>query len=186
MLRFLSLVEYFKLIGSRISREIAPASKRHTYVSNAVDVFTAGKCLLVVIFWAMQVSCNFITCIVWYLIVANLHTYIYYFLWKPDSKMDHERSKKRFVKLVLAVMFSNLSFAYLFQTYYHNDFSWSANMSEVIQALCYSISNSMAGNYEAVAPITESGQNLMMVQYLITFLFVGVLISKAIPQQSEP
>jgi hypothetical protein len=184
LFRWVSLMEYFKLWAAKLSGESEASSKRHTYVSNAVDLYTTLKWLTIAMLWWWGAVNWFTLVISWYLIVTNLHTFVYYFLWKSDGEVDHERSKKRFVKLILAIFFSDFCFAYLFATRYHAQFAWESGYNPVEQAAWYSISNSVAGNYDKVKPATENGYTLMMVQYMITFFYVGVLISKAIPQKT--
>jgi hypothetical protein len=140
--------------------------------------------MVIFFFWCKDANSFFVQIIVWYLLITNLHTFVYYFLLKNNSDgNDAERSKKRFIKLILAILFSAVCFAFLFAVPFHEHFSWQKSHNLVMQSIWFSLSNSIAGNYDIVGPLTEKAYNLMMVQYVVTFVFVSVLISKAIPQK---
>ncbi len=179
--QYLNLIEYFKLAGSRLSKQTEPNAKRHLYISNAVDFYTILKWLLILSLWYFKVNAGWIHWLVWYMIITNLHTFIFYFLWKPSTNIDHDRSKKRFLKLILAIFFSDLCFAYMYNIFYFQEFTWDQKFWFPEQSIWFSISNSVAGNYDKVKPLTEFSNTISMIQYMITFLFVGVIISKATP-----
>ncbi|MDP1728490.1 MAG: hypothetical protein Q8M15_17025 [Bacteroidota bacterium] len=85
--------------------------------------------------------------------------------------------------LLLAIAYSNFTFAYLYRVSYTNDFTWPDSASS-LNAIWYSISNSLAANYDEVKPLTSFGNSIAMIQLIITFIFVTIILSKSVPQKN--
>jgi hypothetical protein len=131
-------------------------------------------------------SC-FVTYFVWYLIATNIYSYFYYHIWTDDAQntkeYDFDRMRRRFVNLILAIMFSAFSFAFLYRFPYYSEFVWNSEMIAG-NAIWFSISNSLAANYEVVKSQTEFGNTLTMIQLILTFIFITIIISRSIPQKN--
>lgn len=185
---YLNLVELFKQIGKKIyyssNQQI---SSQDQYVRAAVDIFICVKWAFIFLLWKYSCKNAWAECTTWYLIISNIYTYFYYHVWIKESisqqQLDEDRQKRRFINLILAFNFSNLSFAYLYDQIYRDNFDWPDKMSGFNASVLYSFSNSVAGNFEKVAPSDSLGLNISSIQFFITFLFITVLINKSIPQK---
>jgi hypothetical protein len=49
----------------------------------------------------------------------------------------------------------------------------------------YSISNSLAANYNFVLPNSDFANSVSMIQLLVTFVFVTIILGKSIPQTNS-
>jgi hypothetical protein len=179
-LRWFSLVEYFKWVASVLAKE-PDTEKCRTHVSQAVDLYTLLKWAVVLLLWGFWVQNGFTRALVWYLLIANLHTFTYYFLFKREPPFDPDRSRKRFIKLGIAILFSHCCFAYLYSCCYAGDFMWPADTGRRLAAFWFSVSNSVGGTYDAVKRNNGIAYGVSMIQYMISFVFVAVLVTKAMP-----
>jgi hypothetical protein len=96
-----------------------------------------------------------------------------------------DRIRRRFVTLMLAVGYSDLCFSYLYKVPFKHNFEWSSDLTTFTKSAWFSISNSLAANYDAVKPITDLGYNVSMIQLILTFVFVTIILSKSIPQTNS-
>lgn len=178
-LKYINLVELFKFVAIKFN----PRQKLE-YSRLGTDFFIIFKWILLILFWLTGLSNSFITFLVWYLILTNIYTYFYYHIWIDDaldtSNHDNDRLRRRFLNLLLALAFSDFSFAYLFRFPYKLNFidQGSGNF------LWYSISNSLAANYSVVQPSSTCGNSVSMIQLIFTFIFVAIIISRSIPQKN--
>jgi hypothetical protein len=184
---WLNLVEYFKKIGIWLNPDKKNREMEATYTRVATDIFIVLKWIFILtISWAGLVH-SLLVGIVWYLIIANLFTYFFHHIWTNEAlstaHYTEDRIRRRFVNLLLAVAFSNISFAYLFRVPYLSNFSWSSDPS-FMHSFWFSISNSLAANYIVVQPITDLGNSVAMIQLIVSFIFVTIIISRSIPQKS--
>jgi hypothetical protein len=178
-LKYLNLVELLKVIAVKHNPQNSLASSRIS-----VDTFIVLKWLFIAVIWITgQTNCS-LTFIVWYLIVANIYTYFYYHIWTDDalntSGYDNDKIRRRFVNLILAVAFSDFCFAYLYRQPYSLEFS----NTETGNNFWFSVSNSLAANYDTIKPISELGNSVAMIQLIFTFIFVTIIISRSIPQKN--
>lgn len=184
---YLNLVEYFKKIGKWLNPDKGDREKEATYTRVATDIFITMKWLFVILIWNVGCVSNWLNFIVWYLIVTNLFTYFFHHIWTNEAlstaHFTEDRIRRRFVNLLVALAFSDVSFAYLYRIPYASDFDWVYSASN-LHSIWYSISNSLAANYEVVKPITGLGNSVAMIQLVITFIFVTIIISRSIPQKS--
>lgn len=86
---------------------------------------------------------------------------------------------------MLAVGYSDLCFAYLYKLPYVKELTWSDNSITFLKATWYSISNSLAANYEGVSAASDLGNSIAMTQLIITFIFVTIILGKSIPQTNS-
>ena len=125
----------------------------------------------------------------WYLIITNVYTYFYYHIWDKESLKnvgkDWDLVRRRFINLILAISFSEFSFAYLYAHQYVDEFTWYTYGSQVAQSIWFSVSNSLAANYDAVKIASPLGYSIAMIQLTITFIFITIIVSNSIPQKPE-
>lgn len=187
-LKYLGLVELFKLIAKKLNPTPLDERKGTIYSRVAVDIYISLKWILLIIFLLTSLNGFWSCLIIWYLIITNIHTYFYYHVWDKAAinllEADEHCLRRRFINLLLAITFSNICFAYLYSTYYSNDFNWGTSGVLKLHAIWFSISNSVAANYNAISPNTDLANSISMIQLLITFLFVTIIISRSIPQKS--
>lgn len=186
--RFLNLVELFKLVGQKLNPSPSNTNMRTTYSRVSVDIFIIAKWLLVLIIFFTSSSNLFLCFLVWYLIITNVYTYFYYHVWDTkainQSENDENSLRRRFINLLLAISFSNLSFAYLYTNYYSDQYAWGVTGINRTHAFWYSITNSISGNYSLVKPISDLGDSISMIQLVISFVFITIVVSKSIPQKN--
>lgn len=185
--RYLSLVELFKLIALKLNSNPNDSEKVTTFRRIAVDIFIIFKWVILIIFFFNSFNGYWCSLMIWYLIITNLHSYFYYHVWDETAIQsldnDEHSLRRRFINLLLAISFSNLSFAYLYFTYYSKELEWGDSGLNISHSIWYSISNSVAGNYNGISPISDLGNLVSIIQLLITFLFVGIIVSRSIPQK---
>lgn len=188
-LRHLTMVEWFKSIGNAINKDKQNVERKLSNSRIAVDTFIIFKWCLIFALWSFGIHNSFFTIFVWYLILTNIYSYFYYHIWNDEAlnteNFSKDRVRRRFVNLMLAVGFSDLSFGYLYNLSYSKELEWSDKIINSSKAMWFSVSNSLAANYEAVKPITDLGNSVAMTQLVLTFMFVTIIISKSIPQTSS-
>jgi hypothetical protein len=179
----LNLVEYFKGCLQVFNR-VKTDESIQSYNNFAIDIFRIVKWL----FLALAIFCGASNCwvqaVIWYLLLTNIYTYFYYHLWRDEAlepgqvgQNNHHRVRKRFVNLFIAVFYSDLCFAYLYEIPYVANFTWGKSAS-LLHAFWFSVSNSIAANYNVVVPITDLGNSVAMIQLLITFAFITIILSR--------
>lgn len=186
---YLNLVEFFKYLANLFNKQKSEEEVVRTFNRFGTDVFILFKWVLVFILWKFKFSNPILTITVWYLIVTNLYTYFIYHVWHKDAlKTENfviDRSKRRFLNLMLAIVFSVFCFGYLINVPYINAFTWGDNPATFVHALSFSFSNSLAANYNVVAPSTDEGNMICNLELLITFFFVTIILSRSIPQTNS-
>ena len=184
-LKYLTPVEWFKFLGKKLNPKKNNLAYKLTYSRSSVDIFIILKWSLILSLALCSLASGLLTILVWYLLLCNLYTYFYYHIWVDDAlnteKFDIDRIRRRFVSLILAVCYSDLCFAYLYKIPYANIFEWSENKPTFLKSIWFSISNSLAANYEAVKPLSDFANSVTMIQLVITFIFVTIILSKSIP-----
>jgi hypothetical protein len=179
---YLNPVKYFRDCAIWLNKDKSDRLKETKYKLNAIDSYIILKWLAIIFITLFKFDCYFFTFFKWYLIAANLHSFFYYFIWKEIDKSTHSihRQRRRLIHLFQAVFFSHLTFASLYYQDYASELSWHGGKT-FLKAFWLSVSNSVGGNYEVVLFQSDNAHSVMMIQYMMTFLFVGILISKAIP-----
>ena len=179
----LNPVKYFRDVAVYITRRQPDEFEKINGKLYAMDIYIIFKWLLIFILTLISTSNYAFTFIKWYLIAANLHSFFYYFVWKEHNSDDFtaDRLRRRFIHLFQAVFFSHFAFASLYYRDYAFDLEWPKKGVNFLGSLWLSISNSVGGNYDVVKFKTDNAYSVMMIQYIITFLFVGIIVSKAIP-----
>nr|WP_294946718.1 hypothetical protein [uncultured Mucilaginibacter sp.] len=152
------------------------------YKRNFIDVYVVLKWLaLAVITYINPVAWIFIF-FKWYFIFATLHSFFYSFIWKEDTTTyDADRRKRRFVHLLQAIFFTHFTFASLYYRDYATELKWN-NGVDFLESLWFSISNSVSGNYDLITPAAPHASSIMMVQFVISFLYLTIIIGRAVPE----
>lgn len=188
LLNSLTLFEWFKRAGALICQKLSGSSiHKVAYKRTAGDIYILFKWGFVI--WLLESSINnsFATSIVWYLIYTNIYTFFYSMIWKiQNHTMDSRWARRRFLNLLQAIAFSFVAFAYLYYIPYATDMYWDKTPHTYLHAFWYSISNSVAGNYDRIKPLSTWGDSVSMIQFLIMFIFAAIIISKAIPDDGQP
>lgn len=187
-LKFLNLVELFKMIGKKLNPFPNDSRYISIYSRASVDIFIVFKWVLVLVIFLNSSANLFLCFLIWYLIIMNVYTYFYYHVWDSNaikqSDNDEHSLRRRFINLLLAISFSNLSFAYLYSTCYAKEFTWGKAGINNVHAIWYSLTNSISGNYSEVTPVTDIGFAISMSQLIISFVFITIVISRSIPQKN--
>ena len=186
-LKYLNLVELFKLIAMKLNPKPTDTKYCEAFSRVSVDIFIVLKWVVLIILFCRGTSVFWSCFLVWYLIITNIYTYFFYHVWDEKAinptVLDTHILRRRFVNLLLAISFSHMSFAYLYYTYYSTEFTWSKMGILKSQAIWFSISNSVAANYNVIAPKSDLGNSVSMIQLVLTFMFVTIIISRSIPQK---
>jgi hypothetical protein len=106
---YTNLVEGFKWLLGKLTKD-----KKRAYKNFAIDTFILLKWIFLILLWCFNAQSFLLTIVVSYLIWTNLFTYFYYHVWKTSKVDETERNQRRFVNLILAFTYSNVSFAYLY------------------------------------------------------------------------
>ncbi|MGM9477773.1 hypothetical protein ACS5PU_15180 [Pedobacter sp. GSP4] len=185
-LKWLNLVEYFKLSSHFFIKNASPSDDEKKKAERiAVDVFITLKWIYVflIVFFKWNFSIMSIT--LWYLIVTNAYTYFYFHVWDKVSmdpdKFEITRVRRRFMNLMLAVGFSNVSFACLYKYRYYDNFQWSDMTNSFSEALWYSFSNSITASYAPVSACDDMGVRISLIQLFFSFVFLTIILAKSMP-----
>ncbi len=185
-LRFLSIVELFKLVGEKMAGENASGKRLSAFSRTSVDVFIVLKFLFVAFVLFKPISGVWVAAVVWYLLATNLYTYFFYHLWSKKVLSDRcfgvDRIKRRFMTLSLAIFFSVIGFSYLYRVPYMAEYSWGGANHDSFRALLFSVANSFGASYDQVSPVTDVGRVVAIVQFLTMFVFLAIILSNSIPQ----
>ena len=183
----LNLVELFKYAGKKLNTDKANKDRELAYARTAADLFIILKFLFILLLLVFGVSARWATVVVWYLITANLYTYFYRHVWHDSAfrtiHLTMERQRRKFLNLLLAFIYSNLCFAYLYYLPYSKQMNWGQEASVTfLHSFWFSMSNSIAANYSVVLPLTGFGNSIAMIQLVITFIFITIILSRSVPQ----
>ncbi len=183
-LKYLNIVELFKKIAIKLS-----SSEKHIRknANIAIDIFIIFKFLIIILFWYKELNNIYATIITYYLILINIYTYFYYHVWSDKANnrnQSNDKNKRRFLNLIIAILYSDICYGYLYNIVYSVHFLWEQNTSRLISSLQLSIYNSFAGSFYGVKPITDLGIVLTTSQLLITFIFIAIILTRTIPPTS--
>jgi hypothetical protein len=187
--KHLNLVELFKLIGAKLNPKKTDSEQEVAFKRVATDIFIVLKWVFVSILWCYSVTNFWMIICVWYLLISNLFTYLYYHIWADEAlnteNFTKDRIRRRFVNLMLAVSFSVFCFAFLYQVPYAAEIDWGTKTAAPLYSIMFSISTALAANYEDVKPKTDFGNLLCTLELLFTFVFVTIILSRSIPQTNS-
>jgi hypothetical protein len=188
-LKYLNVVEYFKMAAQRLTPSAASDSVIRKNTNIAIDVFIVLKWCLVASLWYLRVDGYASIVAVLYLLAASLHTYFYYHVWEENPyghAMTLHRVRRRFLNLLLALAFTLFGYAFLYEVCFRSQIAWPPGIGGIISSLEFSIVNSIGGSFESMRPITTAATVLSMSQQIATFIIVAVILSKSIPGPAQP
>jgi hypothetical protein len=188
-INYLNLVELFKVIAVKLNNQPTNIERNKTFARIGIDIFICLKWFVIAVIWNQDIHCLVLTIVVWYFIATNVYTYFYNHIWTDDAlnteSFTMDRIRSRFMNLLLALAFSTFCFGYLYQVVYPLDFNWSEQVPNFSYAIQYSLSNSLAANFEQVKPLSDFANKISNIQLLITFIFIAIILSKSIPQTTS-
>jgi hypothetical protein len=188
-LKHLTIVEWFKAIAKKLNPKKNDSNYKLAFSRTSVDIFIILKWSFILIISKLALTNDFLTVFVWYLLITNLYSYFYYHIWTDEALntegFEMDRIRRRFINLILAVGYSNLCFAYLYKIAYVSNFEWSDKTPTFLKSIWFSVSNSLAANYEAVKPLNDFSNSVSMTQLVITFIFITIILGKSIPQTTS-
>ncbi len=188
ILQKLNLVELFKYIAVKYLADPTNIRQNEQYRRIAVDLFIVLKWIFVLFLWFSRTKSDITTIVIWYLIFSNLLTYIYEHVWKDEainvSPPDNDRTRRKFILFIMSFTFSNVCFAYLYSISFVTHMKWVDHGASRIKALWFSMSNSIAANYDVIKTHTDFSNNVAMIQLIITFIFVSVILGKSVPSST--
>lgn len=187
-LKRINLVEVFKIAFVKLNKNPNNTAQSKQLERLGTDVFIILKWLTVLCFIFLGLYSTLCVLIIWYLIITNLYTYFFYHIWDENAinnkPVDVHSARRRFINLILAISYSNLCFAYFYFLPYSQEITWVHNR-QFWQSFWFSVSNSLAANYSTISTKSYIGDNIAMIQLLITFFFVTIVLSKSIPEITE-
>jgi hypothetical protein len=188
-MKYLTIVELFKWFSILIVRKFKSELRTSQASRIAVDVFILLKWIFIIFVSKCHLKEPWVVFATWYLILTNLYSYFYYHIWEKESLNAEnfliDRIRRRFLNLMLAIGFSNLCFAYLYGVASVHEFIWTDRHPSFLEAIWYSISNSLASNYDGLQPLTETAEYISKIQLMITFVFLSIILGKSIPQTNS-
>lgn len=174
---YTNLVEGFKWLLGKLTKD-----KKRTYKNFAIDTFILLKWIFIGLIWCINAQSLFLTIIVSYLIWTNLFTYFYYHVWTTNKIEETERNQRRFINLLLAFAYSNVSFAYLYSLPFNSSFSITTGFEGRFSFLLFSSYNSLFSDYNFITVADMTGSVITVIQLTITFIFASIILSKSIPE----
>lgn len=180
----LNLVEWFKFLFYQFCRLLdKKISKTATY-NWAIDLFIVLKFMFVLL--ALYMPYNPINLrVVLYLLFMNVFTYFYHHIWKKPSDNCSHWQARRFLTLMLAIVFNILSYVYLYCNGLSSFIQWEKGTQYTLfNVLQYSISNT----FLLPSPLSVDnafGLYLQTTQQVISFIFLVIILSQSIPQPKK-
>lgn len=186
-LRFLNIVELFKYTTKKLYFKGKEDNNSNNIIASRLgtDIYIITKWITIILFWIFNINNIFINVLVLYLIITNLYTYFYYHTWSKKLESDTfnlDRTKRRFLNLILAFGYNVLCFAYLICVPFSSNFNLSLSTHKVQDSILFSIANTLSTSYDGIQAITLVGDKLMILETLTTFVFLTIIFSNSIPQ----
>ena len=66
-----------------------------------------------------------------------------------------------------------------------NFVTWENGETSILRSVWYSVSNSLTASYGQVAPSSDLGNSVSMIQLLIMFAFLTIIIGGSVPQTRQ-
>jgi hypothetical protein len=185
-LNYLNIVQLFKFVAKKLTPTNSSEDEIIANANIAIDIFIVLKWVFIIFLWLNDTTSPFWTLAVGYLIWSNLHTYFYHHLWKKDKNLGYKKTRRRFMNLIQALVFSNIAFAYLYSSVFYNNFSWGFYSGDkYLGSVIYSFLQSFFIGSNNIYPVNSNGGLVSMIQVLVSFLFITVILSTSIPTQKE-
>lgn len=180
----LNLVEWFKCLFCHVCRLVNKDVCKRTATSWAIDVFIMLKFILVYRFIYLPERPLYLI-IVLYLLIMNVFTYFYHHIWKTPRGQGSHWQTRRFITLTLAIAFNVLCYVYLYWSGLSRFIQWQDDtLLTLPMVFQYSLANTfMLPSFLAVS--NTFGLYLQTSQQLVSFIFLAIILSSSIPQQSK-
>lgn len=150
----------------------------------AIDLFILLKWCFVLFIIILNIQSLFINIFLWiliaYLLCFNLFTYFdhHVLMYLKLDKINFNSKLKRFYNVTQSFLFSILCFGYFYLSYFSCCFSWQINYDRRLAALFISTSTSLfSTNYSKVQSISQSGDILVIIQMIHSFIFLSIIIT---------
>jgi hypothetical protein len=188
ILHKLSIIEILKMVSIKCFSKETDYSKKK--VANIViDVFIIFKWLFVSLMLVKGASYKIIRWIIVYLLVMNIHTYFYYHVWSVRAMQSKGRSikniRRRFISLILSIGFVMLCFAYFYGVGFSTYFTIAETYSKTVVSIYHSFSSMFGGTTSSITPNSTIGLFIQSVQVLITFVYLGIILSRTDTLEEE-
>jgi hypothetical protein len=201
----LNLIKWFKKLFIKIAKKKCLIDGKDDYIrlnNIAIDIYILLKFIILTTFWALGVNHFVANIVLWYLVFMTVWTYFKYHFWKNDTNKSFHRLRRRFISLFLSLFFVTMTFAYFIDVGHESEFSLQEenevyilssdkvdilmigenNVGEVdaFNAIKHSFSNVFINDFSRVIPITSKGEIILIVQSLITFIYLVLILSKSL------
>lgn len=172
ILFFLNIIEIVKTLFSKLGKSGLGNS------NNLIDSFILTKFIFIFSIFFSKMSNPFIIWISIYLGFMNIFTYFYYHCWHIKRIYNIEHSRRRFIALFFSFLYNIFFFSYIYivkgsQIFKHFIATYS-------NSILVSIANAFGGStgYEVS---NNSGNFIINVQIITSFIYVVLLISQSLP-----
>jgi hypothetical protein len=154
----------------------------------AVDFFIVAKFTFIGLIWLYKINNIYNTIFVIYLLVMNSFTYFYYHVWEETAILNQfqtlHRVRRRFINLIISIMYMIFTYAYLYAVPYAQHFKWGDGEPSFVMSFLFSVSNSFNGGYNIVGPTSEFGELIKSTEIVAIFVFVVIVLARSLPQGS--
>lgn len=182
MIQKINIIEHLKkFFVKRFSNETNEDKRR---IANLViDGFIVFKWFLVVMLFIFNIN-NIVTdIIVCYLLYMNIHTYFYYHVWKESAIRGQARSvkyiRRKFSSLMLSIAYVVFVYAYLYKVGANYHFQNMQGCANSLYYIYHSLASTLTGGSSYVSPSDSMGIVIQGSQLIVTFIFIGIILSKA-------
>lgn len=166
----LNAVEWWKKLYVLI-REKSGIDKIEIY-NEAIDLFILFKYLFLIYLYAGDKNSH--VYLVLYLTISNLFTYFYYHVWESKESECRKRDQRRFISLILSILYSNICFGYLYKISLSNFEPFLENIPINTKTVYISFMTSFGST---LTPKNTDGLVLIFFNVVVNMLFVVIILS---------
>ncbi|MEK4781323.1 hypothetical protein NST86_34715 [Bacillus sp. FSL L8-0199] len=197
LLFYINIVELFKWIAIKIvsiynknSSDINTIERKKRKARNlAIDIFITLKFIFIGLIWFQKINNIYFVGITIYLLIMNSFVYFYYHVWDEGAIKGQyatvHRTRRKFISLFQSMLYMILSYAYLVQIPFKDEFQWSETKITFSKSLLFSLSNTFPLSYDNVKALTEIGQYIRASEILLSFLFITIILTQSIPKATQ-
>ncbi|PFT45022.1 hypothetical protein [Bacillus thuringiensis] len=194
---YVNIVELIKwitikivLIYNKNPSDINTVERKKRKARNfAIDIFISLKFIFIGIMWFKGIDNIYFVGITIYLLIMNSFVYFYYHVWEEGAIKGQyatvHRTRRKFISLFQSVLYMVLTYGYLFQIPFKNEFQWTETKVTFSKSLLFSLSNTFPLSYDNVKALTEMGQYIRVSQILLSFLFITIILTQSIPKTKD-
>ena len=141
--------------------------------NEAIDLFIFFKYSFLIYLYIEVDSKKYIYLVI-YLIISNIFTYFYYHIWEKKEGVCRERDQRRFISLILSILYSNICFGYLYKVSISNFEPFLNNIPINLKTIYASFMTSFGST---LISRTENGFLLIFLNVIINMLFIVIILS---------